>query len=488
MAAQLQAYHIPGATVSVVKDGELFFAKGYGYADFEKRIPVTADQTLFRPGSVSKLFTWTAVMQLVEQGQLDLNADVNAYLDFQIPATYPQPVTLAHLLTHTPGFENRNEGLFVRQAEDILPLRKYLGDYLPARIYPPGQVTAYSNYGTALAGYIVERVSGMAYEQYVEEYIFKPLEMNHSTFRRPLPPGLAENLAVGYSYANGAYQPQAEWVQPAPAGGLSSTATDMARFMIAHLQEGRYGDGVRILQESTAREMHRRQFTNDPRVNGWAYGFMEAELNGQRIIWHGGATYFFHSALVLLPEQNVGLFVSFNAIGGSVARQAFITAFLDHYYPVSRPPFPHPPADFEQRVGRYTGTYLETRHNQTGVEKLLALQSVVSVEAASNGALQITGIGFAWPESEISQWVEVEPFVFRKVEGDGSLIFLQDEQGNVTGLIDKNDPQVLYVKQAWYETASFHLPLLLGFGLWTNILCHIRIWWPSIAKTPYVPF
>lgn len=460
ITAQLQAYHIPGATVSVVKDGGLFLAKGYGYADLEKHTPVIADRTLFRPGSVSKLFTWTAVMQLAEQDKVDLNTDVNIYLrDFKVLDSYLQPVTLAHLLTHTAGFESRNEGLFVRQTEEIIPLRDYLVRYMPARIYPPGQITAYSNYGTALAGYIIEQVSGKPYEEYVDENIFMPLGMTKSTFRRPPSAELITDLAMGYNYVDGAFQPQAEWVQPTPAGGLATTATDIAKFMIAHLQNGRYGDAT-ILSASSIQEMHRRQFTNDPRANGWAYGFMEAEINGQRIIWHGGATYFFHSALVLLPEQNVGIFVSFNSIGGSVARQAFIQAFLDHYYPASRPVLPRPPADFSMRADQYTGTYLETRHNQTGVEKLLTLQSAVTIEA-TEGTLKTVGIGFAWPESETVRWIEVEPFVLRKIEGEGTLIFLTDGQGSVTGLIDKNDPQVVFQKQSWYETAAFHLPVLM---------------------------
>ena len=475
IAAQLQAYHIPGATVSVVKDGEIYLAKGYGYADLEIPTPVSADRTLFRPGSVSKLFTWTAVMQLAEQGKVDLNTDVNIYLrDIKIPDPYHQPVTLAHLLTHTAGFESRDEGLFVRQTEEFIPLRDYLVRYRPARIYPPGQITAYSNYGAALAGYIVEQVSGMLYEEYINESIFKPLGMTRSTFSRPLPTELVTDLAVGFNYVDGAYQSQAEWVQPAPAGGLATTATDMARFMIAHLQNGRYGDTT-ILSASSIQKMHQRQFTNDPRANGWTFGFMEAELNGQRIIWHGGATCFFHSALVLLPEQNSGVFVSFNSIGGSVARQAFIQAFLNHYYPVSRPAMPGPPAGFSQRIEQYTGTYLESRHNQTGVEKLLSLQSAVKIEAAE-GALTTVGIGFAWPESETARWMEVEPFVLRKIEGQGTLIFLTDGQGAVVDLIDKNDPQVVYQKQPWYETAAFHLPVLM---ICLFIFLSTALGWPT---------
>jgi CubicO group peptidase (beta-lactamase class C family) len=194
--AQLEENHIPGATVSVIKDGKLFFAKGYGYADLETRRPVIADQTLFRPGSVSKLFTWTAVMQLAEQGKVDLHTDINTYLkDFQIPATYPEPITLAHLLTHTTGFEEFGEGLFILDGERMMPLAELMSLGMPARIYAPGEVVTYSNYGTTLAGYIVEQVSGLSFEQYIEENILNPLGMTHSTFLQPLPPELAGDLA-----------------------------------------------------------------------------------------------------------------------------------------------------------------------------------------------------------------------------------------------------------------------------------------------------
>ena len=150
--SQLRNRNIAGAVVSVVKDGQLLFQKGYGYADFEGKKPVLADQTLFRPGSISKLFTATAVMQLVEQGKLDLDHDVNDYLDFAIPKTYAEPVTLRQLLTHTAGFEDTLKNLFVAHESDMKPLRTYLLNEMPARIFPPGKIPSYSNYGFTLAG------------------------------------------------------------------------------------------------------------------------------------------------------------------------------------------------------------------------------------------------------------------------------------------------------------------------------------------------
>ena len=460
MAAQMGAYHIPGATISVVKDGELFFAKGYGYADLESRKPVIANETLFRVGSVSKLLTWTAVMQLAEQGKLDLNVDVNTYLtDFKIPDTYPEPITLAHLMTHTAGFEDHGR-IFARSADDVKPLGVYLANNMPARVRSPGEFTAYSNHGTALAGYIVEEVSGMPFDDYIEENIYKPLDMQHSTFRQPIPPELAPNMAVGYTYENGAYKAEEfEYLNGLmPAGSMSATSTDMANFMIAHLEDGRYG-GVRILQEATAQEMHRRHFTHDPRINGMCYGFYEGRLNDQKIIEHGGDTIYFHSLLVLLPEENVGLFVSFNSIdtepenplGG--ARVELLQAFLDRYYPVPDSSSLQPPADFQQRAGQFTGSYGITRTVYTTYEKLMGLMMKFDVSATEDGLIFLS-----------KQWVEVEPMVFHEVGGQQTLVFREDSQGCITHMFVSGWPVMAFVKLAWYESSMFHY-ILLGVSM-----------------------
>jgi len=231
--SQLRNRNIAGAVVSVVKDGQVLFQKGYGYADFKSKNPVLPDQTLFRPGSISKLFTTTAVMQLVEQGKLELDRDVNDYLDFAIPKTYPEPVTLRQLLTHTAGFEDTLKDLFVAHERDLKPLRAYLLNEMPARIFPPGKVPSYSNYGFTVAGYIVERVSGEKFERYIDNHILKPLRMTNSTFDQPLPPQLAPQMSKGY--LNASKKPREfEFVQAAPAGALSTTAADMTRFMLAN--------------------------------------------------------------------------------------------------------------------------------------------------------------------------------------------------------------------------------------------------------------
>jgi len=278
LARQMEEYHIAGAAVSVVRDGKLFFAKGYGYADFENGIRVDPEQTVFRIGSVGKVFTWTAVMQLVEQGKLDLEADINTYLDFRIPDTYPQPITLKHLMTHTSGFEDRWFGSAVSDANDLIPVREFLVSPIWARVRPPGYA-GYSNFNAMLAGYIVARVSGQPYEQYIQEHILDPLGMAHSTVRSPIPPDLRPLVSVGYSYAEGDFQVFSEYLpQPAglPSGFHMASVKDMARFMIAHLQGGFYGDAsteMRILEETTARQMQSTAYTPDPRLQGTTYGF-----------------------------------------------------------------------------------------------------------------------------------------------------------------------------------------------------------------------
>ena len=208
--AKMKEQHIPNATVSVVSNGKVIFEKGYGYANVEDQTRTNPEMTMFRIGSLSKLFTWTAIMQLVERGILDLDTDVNEYLDFEIPSKLEgsdqgdsEPITLHHLMTHTPGFEDYADSIFRLSADKKPSLNEYVRQYMPARVFPPGEVMAYSNYGTALAGYIVEQVSGMSFPEYVEKNIYQPLGMKHSTFRQPIPEILSPNMAHGYRYVNG---------------------------------------------------------------------------------------------------------------------------------------------------------------------------------------------------------------------------------------------------------------------------------------------
>ncbi len=366
---QLEREDIAGAVVLVVKDGAILFAKGYGYSDVEKKTPVTVDATLFRPGSVSKLFTWTAVMQLVEQGKLDLDRDINEYLDFKIPAKFGKPITLRNIMTHTPGFEEQIKDLITEDAAPSATLKQHLVTHIPERIFPPGTTPAYSNYGASLAGYIVERVSGRPFNDYVAENIFKPLGMAHSTFAQPLPAELKPLMSNGYGLGSGKSKPF-EIIEEAPAGALAATAADISRFMIAHLQNGKF-ENTQILRPETASQMHSRQFGLSPALNGMCLGFYEESRNGKRIIGHGGDTIYFHSDLHLMLENGIGFFVSYNSAGkGDISpRSALWYHFLDRY-------FPYTPAKVEKLASAdadaktVAGRYLTTRRSESNFLKV----------------------------------------------------------------------------------------------------------------------
>lgn len=458
---EMEENHIAGAAVSVVKDGEVFFTKGYGYADLENKIPVDPGQTLFKIGSVTKLFTWTAVMQLAEKGQLDLDADVNTYLDFHIPDTYPLPITLRHLMTHTAGFEDLHVDMVRLQSADLAPEGEWLAAHIPARVYPPGEVAAYSNYGAALAGYIVARVSGETYSQYVQRHILDPLGMQNTSAQLTLPEELSAHESVGYTYEDGAFQifPNLYGqVDLFPAGIIRSTAADMARFMLAQLQDGRY-NGAQILEPATAQEMQATHYAPDSRLLGTSYGFFDFSDNGQRVIGHSGEAEPMESLLLLLPEQHVGVFVVYNSLGGdTLTRQhfGFQRAFFDHYYPAPAIGPVQPPTDFAGRADRFVGTYKVTRSAVTTLEKYLSLfYPTVEVQNPGDGTLLLL--------TPYGDWhiVEESPLYFRQVDGPYHFVFREDENGRVVYLFTDYTPMLGFEKMEWYETVSFNLPLLL---------------------------
>ncbi|MBV9331387.1 MAG: beta-lactamase family protein, partial [Alphaproteobacteria bacterium] len=358
---------IAGAVVVVVKDGQVLTEKGYGFSDVEKRKPVDPERTLFRPASISKLFTWTAVMQLAEQHRLDLDRDVNAYLDFKIPASFPKPITLRNLMTHTSGFEEHIKGLMVDAAAP-LPLRTALIGSLPRRIYPPGEVSAYSNYGAALAGYIVQRVSGERFEDYVARHIFAPLGMQHATFVQPLPKALAADMSKGYLTASQGAKPF-EVLSLSPAGALSVSGADIARFMIAHLGDGAYGGG-RILKRETAIAMHAPAFQPVPPLPPMALGFWHDDANGHSIVSHDGDLQYFHSELHLILDQNVGLFASLNSAGRNEmpfrgTRELLFNGFMDRYFPGPALASARPLASAAADARKVAGFYKSSRRSET---------------------------------------------------------------------------------------------------------------------------
>ncbi|HTP67778.1 MAG TPA: serine hydrolase domain-containing protein [Dongiaceae bacterium] len=472
---QLAQDDVAGAVICVVKDGKVLFVKGYGFSDVEKRVPVTPDNTLFRPGSISKLFTWTSVMQLVEQGKLDLNKDVNEYLDFKIPEAFGKPITLANIMTHTSGFEETARDLFVAKESQMQSLGDYLKAHIPARIFPPGVVPAYSNYATSLAGYIVQRVSGKPFDQYANENIFVPLGMTKTTFVQPLPANLAPLMSLGYRKSSGKPKPF-ELVVPYPAGSVSTTASDMAIFMIAHLQNGQLGDR-QILKPETAIEMHAKLFASDDRMNAMAHGFYEETRNGKRIIGHGGDTELFHSDLHLILPENVGFFVSFNSAGDGKhsLRGPLFDAFLDRYFPYT-PPAPQKIADAKADADRVAGFYEGSRRFENSF--LSTLNPLGNLKVSRNEDNTISVDMLKLPNDQPMKLEEIEPFLYREVHGQAKVGFKKDASGRWQFQLDY--PFFVFQKVGFLDGKYFNI-FLLAFGL--AMVCLTLILWPVGALT-----
>jgi CubicO group peptidase (beta-lactamase class C family) len=479
LGEQMEALQIPGAVFVWVQDGRVFLAKGYGYAGLENRKPVLPEETLFAVGSVAKVFTASAVMQLAERGLLDLHDPVNDYLkDFQIGENCSKPVTTAHLLTHTAGFDERLTGVYARTPEDLVPLKEYAAERMPPCVRPPGQEMSYCNHCYGLAGYLVEEISGMPFEQYVEDQILTPLGMDHSSFRQPLPPELATGRAVGYIFTPEIEPAETPYSPIFPSGSLYATGEDMAQFMIAQL-EGASGRDTPILGAGTVRAMQQRQFAQHPRLEGWTYGFFEHLENGQRAIEKGGDITGFSSLLFLLPEQQAGFFLAFNATVGvsqgfADPREELPGLLLDRYFPAAEESVSAHPSGEAKRL---TGKYRMTRYAHTTIDKALAPLSILQWRVTANGDDTLTLTYPSLMGGRTTRWVEVEPLLFRNLEGDSYLTVGQDGKGRVTRLYVTTLEEGVLEKVAWYETDDIQL-VLIGFLLLAFLSVLV---WPARA-------
>lgn len=467
---QIAILDIPAVTVSVVKDNKLIFSKGYGHQNFEADSLVNPQTSLFRIGSVSKLFTWTAIMQLYEQGKIDLDTDVNEYLDFTIPDTFDEPITLKHILTHTAGFEEGAFGYLITYFPDRGPeLAQAMEMYLPERVNAPGVVTSYSNYATAIAGLIIQNVSGMPFNDYIDEHIFKPLGMNNSSFAEPLPDELNRNMVGAYDREQGVFKEKPFEVINSfgPAGAVSSSADDMAQFMMAHLNNGEL-NGKRILQEDTAKLMHSVLFAGDKRLNGMAHGFYQLDYNGESLIAHGGDTMHFHTNLVLNKDKNLGIFVSYMTSTESKGRNAFVQQIYDKYFPVEVKKIT-PPADFAERAGNYAGNYTFWRRNLSTIEKALAIASGgIDVIPTDDNTLLING------PYGTRQFAEVGEHLFAQVDGAERVAFVANEQGKFDTMYFNSLPFMALGKTPGFESsfAKMILPLICLL-----LFIHVLIAW-----------
>ena len=478
MPYALHSGDIAGAVVVVVKDGQVLSARGFGYADVAKKTPVDPYRTLFRPGSVSKLITWTAVMQQVEQGKLDLDTDVNRYLDFRIPPYEGQPITLRQIMTHTSGFEEAAKNGFRGKASDLRPIGAYLKDWTPKRIFAPGTTPAYSNWATVLAGYIVERVSGQTFDDYVEQHIFKPLDMRYASFRQPLPAAIAPYMSTGYSQAS--EKPKGfEWVQVGPAGSLAASGVDMARFMIAHLENGRG-----ILKPETAAMMHNSPLARVnaksliPPLNRMELGFFEMNANGHEIIGHLGDVEAMHTSLALFPNEGVGLYLSVNSAGKAGAahplRVNLLQDFTDRYFPSTEHDGRVDAQTAKAHAQALTGLWEGSRRGASSWISAIYLMGQAKVSVDGDGALVIPALKDAAGATE--RWTEIAPYVWRAGNGHDRLA-AQVENGRVVRWsVDGESPFMVFDRVPASRASSWILPLLyLSFA----VLLVTFLYWPA---------
>jgi CubicO group peptidase (beta-lactamase class C family) len=403
MAKAMSPGSIAGAVAVVVKDGNVVVSKGYGYADVAAKKPVDPASTMFRVGAMSGVVTATAVMQLVEKHKLDLDADVNRYLDFTIPPREGKPVTLRDLLTYTAGFEDMRKGLYITDAKQIdrdeLGIRQ--GRWIPARIYPPAEVPAYSTYGMALVGYVVQRASGQRFDEYAERHIFAPLGLEHATLRQS--PSLWHDLASNAGAA-GTTEPSWRLVVPTPATGLAISGDDMARFMIAHLQFGRAGE-AQLLEQASVKEMHGYQRAAIPGLPGMALGFAHMDRDGQVILGQRGNLAGFQSVVALFPDQHAGIFIAIDGSQDTRLPQQLVNDFNARYFP-PLPQLKLPTlATAKQHAGQLAGRYSSSITSQSNVLALRDLFQSVWVGVAGDGTLRIPQLG-------AESLREVKPYVW----------------------------------------------------------------------------
>jgi CubicO group peptidase (beta-lactamase class C family) len=477
---------IPGAVVAVVKDGQPLLVKGYGYSDLAKKTPVTPD-TLFRPGSVSKLFTWTAVMQLVGEGKLDLDKDVNAYLDFRIPDRPDGPITLRRLMTHTAGFEETIQDLINADPKRMRTLATAMKQWIPERMYKAGSTPAYSNYGASLAGYIVQRVSGEPFEAYVARHIFQPLGMTHSTMVQPLPAALQPFMSKGYDSGSDKAQPY-ELIDMSPAGALAMSGADATRFMIAHLA-AEHGPNV-LLPPDVAREMHRTAAPGIGPLNRMALGFYQSNMNGHAIISHGGDTQWFHSDLNLFIDDGVGLFINVNSPGGEgaahVLRGALLRAFADRYFPGPTTSGQVSPAVAKAHAAMLAGTYLNSRGSHSNWASIVDFLGETKVAALPDGKVVVSGL--TGVNGKPIKWREIAPFVWQDVNGP-QLLAAVVENGKVVRIANGDYAPIMVFDRAPAATsAAWLMPALLAAIV---VLALTALLWPvtALVRRKYgVPF
>lgn len=465
--AGLKELQVPGAAVAVVQNGEIVLSRGYGVKQ-PGGTRVDGDTTGFRVASITKLFTATAAMQLVEDEQLDLHQDIDTYLDVPVPRSFDSPITLHHLLTHTAGYDNTDIGDAGRTARDLIPLTEIPERWPVAQTTPPGYAYRYSNYGYTLAGLVIEQVSGLAYADYMRERVLQPLGMRYSSLAQPLPRHIRTHLATSYHLEGNELVPlPLDYSQVAPADVLVTTAGDMAQFMLAHLA----GGGALLQPESIAR-MHAQQYSGNPSHYGMAYGFQEHLFRGMRVLEHHGGQLGFASWMFLIPEENLGVFIAQNRREPELRRR-LRDAILDIIAPDFRYPEMglQPKPDAADSLRRFAGRYRDASWNRSTFEKsawwLGMIGAASTVDVSADGALLIDG----------QRYVQTGPLEFTHENfAVWTRGFRTDDTGRIT---HQTSGRVVMEKIPWYlhkHSIQLSLATALVLGVW------MALGWPLARR------
>ena len=487
LAEQMETHHIPGVVFTMVKNGELFFSKGYGYADLETQMPIDPEETVLLNASLAKAFTAVGVLQLNERGVIDLHEDVRPYfMEFPLKTTFDEPLTFANLLTNTDGFESRMIGMGARTEDDLLPLGELIETYGATQIYPPGTHMTYNDYASNLNGYLTQEISGVPFSQYMAENILAPLGMTRTVLSQSTPEEFRSRLIVGYEYEDGRHEPvELDFTRYEPGGGLRTTAADMNRFMLALLNGGEYS-GAQILDQSSVEMMFTQQFTPHPKLGGTTYGLFEHLENGHQLFLRDGDGVGTRSRMVLFPDQDLGFFVSYNS-DASALRLEIISAFLAKYYPAAGSTTPEPLEGYQQHASQFAGTYRSFQMDVTTFAKSMFLFSqLLEVTATDEGYLSIASTGLFGSEDDAmggftgtSLWVEVEPLYFERVDGTGQLAFVQDESGRIVQMVSGQGYHSTFDRLAWYEARSVQIVWIELVALLNlTMLISTTVFWP----------
>lgn len=457
---EMERRHLVGAVLVVVDREGVILAEGYGHADLEQQTPVRPEYTTFRAASVSKLLTTTAVMQLVESGQVDLDRDLAAYIkDFALPHRDGRSITPRHLLTHAAGVSEGFVGSLARTREERLPLREYLGRGLPAQFAPAGKIISYANYDIGLAGLLAESVSGRPFHEVVSREILQPLGMSRSSFG--MEPAVLDGLAQGYVFASGSQRLiPVDFRNNRASGGLVTSGVDMARFLRVFLNGGEV-DGTRILRPETTDAMLTRQFSQHPGMKGIGFGFWELEIDGLSYWGHDGDVVGWNARALLLPERGLGLFMAYT---GTDTLKAFGDRVASTVFGPSQPPSARerPPRAVVAGADRLEGLYRWTRTARATADRLFTPYWLVQYRARvdASGELELSNALGLFPTT---RWEPIGADLFQQAGGLRRLSY-RDEDGRITHLfLDTSPIPMAFERIAWWESVAVQAMLVVFF-------------------------